>query len=176
MLDMLAVMIGCTTAGSRGLFALGRDARLPQVMGRSSSRGIPVVAGAVLMATYAVTIAITIWWTSLWAIPGLPHYIAMFTVLAGYGSLAIAAIYFLLCIGALRGLADHPKYWAVILAAVVGLLVTGAAIFGAVYQQPAPLKYLPYVVLAFFVVGLVVRGSVSASPNEPVDPGTRVKL
>ena len=176
MLDMLAVMIGCTTAGSRGLFALGRDARLPQVMGRSSSRGIPVVAGVVLMATYAVTIAITIWWTSLWAIPGLPHYIAMFTVLAGYGSLAIAAIYFLLCIGALRGLADHPKYWAVILAAVVGLLVTGAAIFGAVYQQPAPLKYLPYVVLAFFVVGLVVRGSVSASPNEPVDPGTRVKL
>ena len=176
MLDMLAVMIGCATAGSRGLFALGRDGRLPRAMGKSSSRGTPLVAGTVLMVIFAITIAVTIWWTSLWQNPALPHYVVMFTVLAGYGSLAIAAIYFLLCIGAVRGLADHPKYWAVILAAVVGLLVTGAAIFGAVYQQPAPLKYLPYVVLAFFVVGLVVRGSVSASPNEPVDPGTRVKL
>jgi amino acid transporter len=176
MLDMLAVMIGCATAGSRGLFALGRDGRLPRGLGRSSSRGTPVVAGTVLMVIYVVTIAITIWWTSLWEIPGLPHYVAMFTVLAGYGSLAIATIYFLLCIGALRGLADHPKYWAVILASVVGLVVTGAAIFGAVYQQPAPLKYLPYVALAFFVVGLAVRGSAFSSPNEPVDPVAPVKL
>jgi amino acid transporter len=177
MLDMLAVMIGCATAGSRGLFALGRDGRLPRAMGKSSSRGTPLVAGAVLMVLYAITIAITIWWTSLWENPALPHYVAVFTVLAGYGSLAIATIYFLLCIGALRGLADHPKYWAVIVAAVVGVVVTGAAIFGAVYKQPSPLNYLPYVAVVIFVVGLFVRGRKTSSSGAPFEPGSEpVKL
>ena len=60
MLDMLAVMIGCATAGSRGLFALGRDGRLPRALGKPSARGVPVVAGVVLMVLYAITIAITI--------------------------------------------------------------------------------------------------------------------
>jgi amino acid transporter len=176
MLDMLAVMIGCATAGSRGLFALGRDGRLPHAMGKSSSRGTPLVAGTVLMVIYAVTIAITIWWTSLWANPAFPHYVAVFTVLAGYGSLAIATIYFLLCIGALRGLADHPKYWAVIVAAVVGVVVTGAAIFGAVYKQPSPLNYLPYVAVVIFLVGLVVTKR-EASTSGTLEPGSApVKL
>jgi amino acid transporter len=176
MLDMLAVMIGCATAGSRGLFALGRDGRLPRAMGKSSSRGTPLVAGTVLMVLYAITIAVTIWWTSLWQNPALPHYVAVFTVLAGYGSLAIATIYFLLCIGAVRGLADHPKYWAVILSAVVGVIVTGAAIFGAVYKQPSPLDYLPYVAVVIFVVGLLVPGD-EASSGVPFEPdGAPVKL
>jgi amino acid transporter len=176
MLDMLAVMIGCATAGSRGLFALGRDGRLPRAMGKSSSRGTPLVAGTVLMVLYAITIAVTIWWTSLWQNPALPHYVAVFTVLAGYGSLAIATIYLLLCIGAVRGLADHPKYWAVILSAVVGAIVTGAAIFGAVYKQPSPLNYLPYVAVVIFVVGLVVPGD-EASTGVPLEPdGAPVKL
>lgn len=176
MLDMLAVMIGCATAGSRGLFALGRDGRLPRAMGKSSSRGTPLVAGTVLMVLFAITIAVTIWWTSLWQNPALPHYVAVFTVLAGYGSLAIAAIYFLLCIGAVRGLADHPKYWAVILSAVVGVIVTGAAIFGAVYKQPSPLNYLPYVAVVIFVVGLLVPGD-EASSGVPLEPdGAPVKL
>lgn len=176
MLDMLAVMIGCATAGSRGLFALGRDGRLPRAMGKSSSRGTPLVAGTVLMVLFAITIAVTIWWTSLWQNPALPHYVAVFSVLAGYGSLAIAAIYFLLCIGAVRGLADHPKYWAVILSAVVGVIVTGAAIFGAVYKQPSPLSYLPYVAVVIFVVGLLVPGD-EASSGVPLEPdGAPVKL
>ncbi|MFZ2013249.1 MAG: APC family permease [Nocardioides sp.] len=176
MLDMLAVMIGCATAGSRGLFALGRDGRLPRAMGKSSSRGTPLVAGTVLMVLFAITIAVTIWWTSLWQNPALPHYVAVFSVLAGYGSLAIAAIYFLLCIGAVRGLADHPKYWAVILSAVVGVIVTGAAIFGAVYKQPSPLSYLPYVAVVIFVIGLLVPGD-EASSGVPLEPdGAPVKL
>jgi amino acid transporter len=169
MLDMLAVMIGCATAGSRGLFALGRDGRLPRAMGKSSGRGTPLVAGTVLMVLYAITIGVTIWWTSLWENAALPHYVSVFTVLAGYGSLSIATIYFLLCVGALRGLADHPKYWAVILASVVGLLVTGAAIFGAVYKQPSPLIYLPWVAVAIFVIGLLVPKPETSSPGTPLE-------
>ena len=156
MLDMLAVMIGCATAGSRGLFALGRDGRLPRVLGTSSRRGSPVVAGTVLMVVYAIAIAMTIWWTGLWEFGGLPHYVAMFSVGSAYGGLAIAVIYFLLCVGSLRGLADHPKYWAVVVAAVVGMLVTGGAVWGAVYKVSAPINYTPWAALVIFLIGLVV--------------------
>ena len=179
MLDMLAVMIGCATAGSRGLFALGRDGRLPRALGKSSSRGTPLVAGTVLMVIYAISIAMTIWWTGLWAFGGLPHYVAMFSVLSAYGGLAIAIIYFLLCIGALRGLADHPKYWAVILAAVVGILVTGGAVWGAVYKVKAPISYTPWAALVIFLIGLVVAFLVPAdmaAKHQLDDDGQPVKL
>ncbi len=179
MLDMLAVMIGCATAGSRGLFALGRDGRLPRVLGKASGRGTPVVAGAVLMVIYAISIAMTIWWTGLWEFGGLPHYVAMFSVLSAYGGLAIAIIYFLLCVGALRGLADHPKYWAVILAAVVGILVTGGAVWGAVYKVKAPISYTPWAALVIFLIGLVVAFLVPAdmAAKHELDDGNRpVKL
>ena len=177
MLDMLAVMIGCATAGSRGLFALGRDGRLPRAMGKSSSRGVPLVAGTVLMVLYAINIAIVQWWTSLWALPDTPHYFAMFIVESAFGSLSIAIIYFLMCIGALRGLADHPKYWAVVLAAVVGVLVTGGAVFGAIYKVTGPVQYLPYVAVVIFVIGLLVPGRETSGSGAPSEPGSApVKL
>jgi amino acid transporter len=169
-LDMLAVMIGCATAGARGLFALGRDRRLPAALGRPSSRGVPVVAGTTLMVIYAIAILVTTQWDSLWAIEGLPHYVAMFSVLSAFGSLAMACIYFLLCVGAIRGLADHPKRWAVYLAAVVGMLVTGAAIFGAIYKVTAPVSYTPYAAVVIFLIGLAVVGS-TTSAQTPVEPG-----
>ena len=179
MLDMLAVMIGCATAGSRGLFALGRDGRLPRALGKSGSRGTPVVAGTVLMVIYAIAIAMTIWWTGLWEFGGLPHYVAMFSVGSAFGGLAIAVIYFLLCIGALRGLADHPKYWAVILAAVVGILVTGGAVWGAVYKAQAPISYTPWAALVIFLIGLVVAFLLPAdmaAKHQRDDDGQPVKL
>jgi amino acid transporter len=171
MLDMLAVMIGCATAGSRGLFALGRDGRLPRALGRPSARGVPVVAGSVLLVLYALSIVITTQWTSLWAIPQVPHYVAMFSVLAAFGSLSMASIYFLLCIGAIRGLADHPKRWAVLLASVVGMIVTGAAIFGAVYKVASPLSYLPYAAVVIFVIGLLASRTKANSSDSTVQPG-----
>jgi hypothetical protein len=64
----------------------------------------------------------------------------------------------------------------VILSAVVGVIVTGAAIFGAVYKQPSPLDYLPYVAVVIFVVGLLVPGD-EASSGVPFEPdGAPVKL
>jgi amino acid transporter len=163
-LDMLAVMIGCATAGSRGLFALGRDGRLPRVLGRRSARGVPIVAGATLMVIFAINIIITHSWTSLWKTAGPPgvHYVAMFVVESAYGGLAIAIIYFLLCIGALRGLADHPRYWAVVVSAILGLLVTGGAVFGAIYKVTGPVKTLPWVALVIFLIGLVIAFVVPA--------------
>jgi len=154
-IDMLAVLLGCATAGSRGLFALARDRRLPSGLGRVSSHGTPLAAGIVVMAGYAVAILVTTLWTGLWASPAFPHYVAMFNVLSAFGSLAMACVYFLLSLGAFHGLADYQRRWVVALAAVVGMAVTGAAIFGAVYEVAAPVAYAPAAAAVVFAIGLV---------------------
>ena len=155
-LDMMAVLIGCAVAGSRGFFALGRDRRLPKLLGKVSHRGTPLVAGVFVLAFYLIVILVTTQWNSLWEDPNLPHYAVMFGVLSTFGSFSLACIYFLMSMGAINGLSDHPKRWAVILAAVVGMVVTAAAIFGSVYQVPAPTIYAPWAAVVIFVIGLLL--------------------
>jgi amino acid transporter len=166
-LDMVAVLIGTSVAAARGFFALGRDHRLPKVLGRVSTRGTPLVASVALLALYAVVIVLTKTWNGLFAQPGLPHYVAMFSWGATFGGFALGVIYLLMSVGAIRGLADHPRRWAVYLAAIAGVAVTAAAIFGSVYKVRAPTIYAAYAGIATFVVGLVlayiVPGRASAS-------------
>ena len=154
-LDMLAVLIGCSVAGSRGLFAMARDNRLPKGMAKVSRRGTPLAASVVVLVLFALVIVLTEWVEGFVALEGLPHYVAVFSWLSTVGGFALACIYLLMAVGAIRGLKDHPKQWAVYLAALVGIVVTGAAIFGTVYQVTSPTIYAVYFALAVFVLGLL---------------------
>lgn len=155
-LDMLAVLIGISVASSRGIFAMSRDHRFPSVLGKVSRRGTPLNASVVVLLFFAAWIVVTRQFTSLFAIPGYPHYFAMFNFGSAFGALGLAVIYLLLCVGALRGLRDHPAFAGVVVSALIGIAVTGAAIFGAVYKVPAPTIYAAYGVAGAFVVGLVM--------------------
>ena len=155
-LDMLAVLIGCSVAASRGIFAMARDERFPGFLGRVSKRGTPWNAGILVLVAFAVFIAVTEWAPDLFAIEGFPHYFAMFSIGSAFGGLGLAVIYFLLCLGALRGLRDHERYGTVVVSSVVGMIVTAAAIFGAVYKVGAPTIYAAYAVAIVFIVGLIL--------------------
>jgi amino acid transporter len=155
-LDMLAVLIGVSVAAARGFFALGRDHRLPKALGKVSGRGTPLVATWALLALYVVVVVLTIGWTGLFAQEGLPHYVAMFSWGATYGSIALGTIYLLMSVGAVRGLVGHPRRWAVLLAASVGIVVTSAAIFGSVYKVQAPTIYAAYAAIGTLVLGAVL--------------------
>jgi amino acid transporter len=164
--DMLAVLIGISVAGPRGLFAMARDRRLPRFLAVvSSRRGTPVGANIFVVAIYAVWALLTAFWTGLFALPGTPHYSAMFSWGSTFGSFALALIYLLLAVGAVRGLRDHPRRWAVMLAVVVSLLVTGGAIFGSIYKVSRPTVLAPYAAIAWFVVGLAVAMLVRGRPQ-----------
>jgi amino acid transporter len=155
-LDMLAVLIGISVASSRGIFAMSRDHRFPSVLGRVSRRGTPLNAGLVVLVFFAIVIVLTNRAISLFALPGYPHYFAMFSWGSSFGGLALAVIYLLLCIGALRGLRDHPKFVQVVITAVIGGVVTAAAIFGAIYQVSAPTIYAAWAALGVFALGLLL--------------------
>ncbi|MBK6872627.1 MAG: APC family permease [Kineosporiaceae bacterium] len=156
-LDMLAVLIGVSVAASRGIFALARDKRLPHGLATVSSRSTPLNATALVVALYAVLVLVTLFVPSFVAqsTPDgpLPHYVAVFYWFSTLGSVSLATIYLVMSIGAYRGLADHPSRTGVYLAATVGTLVTGAALFGAVYKVPAPLIYAAYTALGVLIVG-----------------------
>jgi amino acid transporter len=78
--DMLAVLIGISVSGPRGLFAMARDRRLPAFLAAvSAKRGTPVGANIFVVACYAVWALLTVFWTGLFALPATPHYSAMFS-------------------------------------------------------------------------------------------------
>jgi amino acid transporter len=154
--DMIAVMVGASVSAARGLFALGRDGRLPRALGRPSRRNTPLTASIVVVVADLIFIAVTQWWTGLFALPQTPHYVAMFFWGAAFGGFALTVIYLLMAVGALRGLRDHDKPWAVWLAAIVGIVVTAGAIFGSIYKVTAPTIYAPYACLGILVIGVII--------------------
>ena len=165
LMDMMAVLIGCAVAASRGFFALGRDQRLPKVLGRVSGRGTPLTATVFVLAFYLVVIALTRFWSGLFALPGTPHYFAMFAWGSTFGGFALACIYLLMSVGALVGLRDHARYGLVVLAAIVGGLTTAGAIFGALYKVPSPTIWAPEAAIGIFVIGLILAYVMPGKPG-----------
>jgi amino acid transporter len=154
--DMIAVLIGIAVAGSRGLFAMSRDHRFPSALGKVSGRGTPLRASVVVVVIFALFIVATRQALGLFAIPPYPHYFAMFSWFSSFGGFALVVIYFLLTIGAIKGLSDHPNKVLLYAAVLVSLVVTGGAIFGAWYQVPTPTVWAVYVAIAIFLIGLVL--------------------
>ena len=166
--DMIAVLIGTAVAASRGIFALARDERLPKQLTSISKRGTPTGATGIVLFAYIVVGALALWSTSF-AITGLPEYVAIFSWMSTYGGFAIAVIYLLIAIGALRGLKDHPARAKLYVASAVGFLVTAAAIFGAVYKVTAPTVYAPYTAAIVLIIGLLAASVMPKAPEGIAD-------
>jgi amino acid transporter len=163
LLDIMAVGIGAAVASTRGLFAMGRDRRLPKPLAAVSKRyETPVGAIVFLMVIQAAFIVATEFWDDLFALPDLPHYFSVFAWASTFGGFALVVVYLLMALGALVGLRDHPKYAGVLIAAIVGIVLTGGAIYGSFAEVPSPTILAPIYALAWTGLGLlymlVVRG------------------
>ncbi|MGH9020082.1 MAG: APC family permease [Acidimicrobiales bacterium] len=167
-LDMIAVLIGCAVSASRGVFALARDRKAPSPLKSISRHGTPLGATGFVLFVYAVIIVLVATTTSF-AIPQNPEYFSMFSWLSTFGGFAIASIYLLISVGALRGLTGGDGRWKIYLASLVGIVVTGAAIYGAVYKVTAPTIYAPYVAIAILVVGLIAASATPQSMRGTAD-------
>ena len=166
--DMIAVLIGCAVSASRGIFALARDRRLPAPLTKISRHGTPIGASNLVVLAYAVVLFLAVSSTAF-AIKGLPEYVSMFSFMSTYGGFAIAVIYLLISVGALRGLRTVDKRAQLYGACLVGAVVTAAAIFGAIYKVTAPTVYAPYAALVILVVGLALSVVMPHRPAGPAD-------
>ncbi|MFJ9900657.1 APC family permease [Streptomyces sp. NPDC091280] len=155
LLDMAAVYIGVSVSGARGLFAMGRDHRLPKKLASiAKTRKTPLGGNAVVIGVYATWIVLTAAWGGLFAVPGLPHYFAMYSWLSAFGAFGLAITYAVLSIAVLSPVIDTPL-WQKAVACLLGLAVTGGAIFGSLYKVPAPTIYAPYAALAVLGIGFL---------------------
>lgn len=153
--DMLAVALGIFVSGSRGIFALARDRRIPYALaGVSERRGTPVVAVGVVTAACLAWLAANEWWHGLFLLPGQTHYFSLFAWCSTFGSFALVVVYLLMCAGALRSAESRAASTGI--AAVVGVLIAAGAIFGAVYEVTAPTIWAPYWALIWIGVGVAV--------------------
>jgi amino acid transporter len=166
--DMLAVAIGCAVSASRGIFAMARDRRIPAALAVTSKRhGSPLGAGAFIIVAAIAVLLINQFWTSLFALPATPHYFALFAWGSTFGGFALVVVYLLMCVGSLRSFAAEPGRVSIIISAVVGIVITGGAIFGSFYKVTSPTIEAPYYALALLCIGFastyVLRARESAS-------------
>jgi len=167
-LDMLAVYVGAAVASTRGVFAMARDRRLPAMAASVSKRyGTPSGAIVLLMAIQALLILASEAWDDLFALEGLPHYFSLFVWCSTFGAFALIVVYFLLSIGGLFGFRDPEGRTGVIVASLVGIAITAAAIFGSFYKVPSPTILAPWYALIWGAIGfvymLLVKGREPAS-------------
>ncbi len=153
-LDILAVGVGAATASTRGVFAMARDRRLPRGLASVSKKyGTPNGAIVLMIVVMAGFIALNEFWEDLFALPELPHYFSIFVWASTFGGFALVVVYLLMSVGAFRGLSDHGSMAGVYIASIVGIALTGAAIFGAFYKQTSPTVLAPWFALGWLVIG-----------------------
>jgi amino acid transporter len=171
-LDMLAVYVGAAVASTRGVFAMARDRRLPAALASVSRRyETPVGAIVLLIAIQAILIVVSEADDTLLALPELPHYFSIFVWCATFGGFALLVVYLLMSIGALRGVGDDEGRGGLILAAILGIVITAAAIFGSFYKVTSPTLLAPWAAVIWFAIGLLymvaVKGREPASRALP---------
>src|SRR5262249_2807423 len=142
LLDILAVGLGAAVASARGVFALARDRRIPGALATGSrSRGTPLAAIIFVEAVSLIMVGISQFANSVFAdsVPS-PHFFDMFFWLSTFGGFALMIVYGLLALGAFRGLRQTANYAGVVIAAVIGIVISVAAVYGGIYKQPSPLN------------------------------------
>ncbi|GAB2980843.1 APC family permease [Streptomyces pseudoechinosporeus] len=156
LLDMFAVYIGIGVSSTRGLRTMAKDGWLPRPIARlSAKRGTPVVGTTIVGAVFLTCVLLSAVFPHAVAVPGLPDYFAWYVWLSAFGIFCLAVIYFAMCAGAPRGLRGHRSPALVWTSSAVGVVITGGALFGAVYQVPAPTKWAAYAAIGWVVLSLV---------------------
>lgn len=160
-LDVMAVGLGCSTASSRGVFALARDRRIPGPLAAvSAGRGSPTASLLFVEGWSVLMVFAAEYWDGLFALPETPHQFALFAWLSTFGGFVLMGVYGLVSLGSFRGLRDHSNQGGVWIAALLGLVLSIGAIFGGIYKQTNPFNRVWVYALIWAVLGVVVTFAV----------------
>jgi amino acid transporter len=159
MLAAFIVCVGCATASTRTVYAMGREGVLPRWLGHTHSKFKTPANATVVVAILSVVMALISWYVlpdDLGAGPALITYFFWATL----GTLAVIVVYIGLCFGGILFFRRTHRRWnpiAHVVVPLIGAVVFGAALYGSIYPvPPTPLDYTPYIALAWLVIGIVV--------------------
>ncbi|MDI5961255.1 APC family permease [Streptantibioticus silvisoli] len=158
LLSAFFVCVGCSAAGSRTLYAMGREGVLPRWLGATHSRYRTPVNAALTVAAVSVVLAAVVGFAfASKALGGPPDTVYFF--FATLGTLAVIVVYMGLCVGGAVFFRRTQRPYNVLphlAVPAIGVLLFGAALYGSVRPVPAhPLNLTPYVALGWLVLGIV---------------------
>ncbi|WAH37827.1 APC family permease [Alicyclobacillus dauci] len=147
--------LGSATAGSRLLYAMGRDGLIHPALGRVHNRfRSPWVALGVVVAVSFITIAVL----------ATQSGVSVFGYLGTIGVLALLLAYLVTNVGAIYHFAK-AKVWrgGFLIIPVIAILGLGYTLYSNVFPvPPMPYTLFPYIVILWILIGLAI---VLASPQ-----------
>jgi amino acid transporter len=160
MASAFIVSVACATAGTRTLFAMGREGVLPRLLGHTHPRFKTPVNATIAVAAVAVVMALVMGYPLADSAFGAPF--SNYYFWATVGTLAIIVVYIVLCVGGIVFFARTraTRRWnplVHVLVPVIGAVVFGAALYGSVHPAPPGiLRWTPYVALVWLAAGIIV--------------------
>jgi amino acid transporter len=160
MLAAFIVCVACATAGSRTLFAMGREGVLPTAFGRTHARFKTPVNATITVVVISTILALLVGYPLSDSAFGQPF--SNYYFWATTGTLVIIVVYIMLCLGGIVFFYNtrDSRSWNPLMHVVVpliGAIVFGAALYGSIHPTPPGiLKWTPYLAVAWLIVGLLV--------------------
>jgi len=152
------VCVACVTAGTRTLFAMGREGVLPKLFAHTHPRFQTPVYATITVAAVATVMALIVGYPLSDAAFGAPFSNYYFWATAG--TLLIIVVYIMLCIGSIVFFyrTRATRNWNPLIHVaipLIGAVVFGAALYGSVHPTPPGiLAWTPYVALAWLAFGV----------------------
>lgn len=158
MLAAFVVCVGCATACTRTLFAMGREGVMPAWLGKTHRRFHTPANATIMVAVVSTLLAAWVGYTVGDVFGGATTTIYYF--FATLGTLGVIVVYIGLCIGGMVYFRSHTKRYNLLLHAgipLVGVVILAAALYGSISPTPAyPLNLTPYITLAWLILGVIV--------------------
>jgi amino acid transporter len=154
------VCVACATAGSRTLFAMGREGVLPKAFAHTHPRFKTPVNATLAVVAVAIVMALIIGYPLSDSAFGQPF--SNYYFWATLGTLLIIVVYIMICIGGIVFFhrTRSTRRWnplVHVVIPVVGAVVFAAALYGSVHPTPPGiLKWTPYLAIIWLVLGIGV--------------------
>ncbi len=170
MLSAFIVCVGCATAGTRTLFAMGREGVLPAWLGKTHPT-FQTPANATLMVAVISTLAAALVGFTVGDAFGAAT-TTVYYFYATLGTLAVILVYIGLCIGGMVYFRRNEHFNPALHIGVplIGVVIFAAALYGSVHPTPLyPLNLTPFITIGWFVLGVVAIVMLRARNPEAVE-------
>jgi amino acid transporter len=171
LLSAFFVCVGCATAGTRTLYAMGREGVLPKWLGHTH-RTFKTPANATLtVALVSIALAAILGFGYGDDLGSQP--LTVYYFFATLGTLLIIVVYVGLSFGGavfFRRTASSYNPVTHLLVPIVGAVLFGAALYGSIHPAPPkPLNATPYIAAIWIVLGIIAIMALRARNPEAVE-------
>lgn len=172
MLSAFVVCIACATAGSRTLFAMGREGVLPSWFARTHRTFKTPINATLVIAVVATIVAAIVGFEFSSKLMGGDAF-TVYYLLATIGTLAVVLVYIGLCLGGIGFFYRTSRRFNPLihgLVPLVGAVIFTAALYGSIWPlPPTPIDTAIYITAAWLLIGLGVLAWINRSRPESIE-------